>query len=91
MSASMPAESHSDPRVVKVLYVWTEGDSQTGEGGETAKVTAPGWLLSEADTDPTGFEQRLITFKEKVIEAFAALWGQMPRASFDFELEREDA
>jgi len=39
-------------QVVTSLHLWTDGDPKAGISGETAEVTAPGWLLNAADTDP---------------------------------------
>ncbi|KSC70507.1 hypothetical protein ACM8BJ_24070 [Pseudomonas aeruginosa] len=78
-------------QVVTSLHLWTDGDPKAGISGETAEVTAPGWLLNAADTDPDTHRELLASFKAKIIEAFGLIWEEKPRAAYDFELAAQNA
>jgi hypothetical protein len=41
-----------------------DGDPHAGIGGETAEVSAPGWLISSEHYDPAGFKDRLDAFRQ---------------------------
>ncbi|MBO8337094.1 hypothetical protein [Pseudomonas aeruginosa] len=61
-------------QVVHKLHLWTDGDSNSGRTGETAEVSAPGWLLSSEAYDPEEFMVVLEAFREKAREAFEVIW-----------------
>lgn len=75
---------------IRNLVVWSEGDVKSGEGGNTAFVTAPDYLARM----PVGEEQKaqLEAFRLKIIEAFQLLWpGEVVDAQYDYEMVAEDA
>lgn len=77
---------------VQNLHVWTNGDSSAGISGDSADVSAPGWLISSEDYDSEGFKAALEEFREKVRQAFEVIWpDEKVYAMFDFELEAENA
>ncbi|MEA8592103.1 hypothetical protein PZT57_26015 [Pseudomonas aeruginosa] len=77
---------------IQKLHLWTAGDPSVGISGETAEVSAPGWLISSQDYDPDGFRERLEEFRQKVREAFEVIWpNEKVHTSYDFELAEEDA
>ena len=81
----------TNSQVVTSLHLWTDGDPKAGIGGESAEVTAPGWLLNAADTDPDTYRELLASFKAKIVEAFGVIWEEKPHAAYDFELAAQNA
>ncbi|HCF0590427.1 TPA: hypothetical protein RJN57_000516 [Pseudomonas aeruginosa] len=78
-------------QVVHKLHLWTDGDSNSGRTGETAEVSAPGWLLSSEAYDPEEFMVVLEAFREKAREAFEVIWpNEIVFAKYDFELRIEN-
>lgn len=76
---------------VEKLHLWTDGDSSVGIPGETAEVSAPGWLISSADFEADDFKATLMAFREQVRDAFELIWpDQKVFAMYDFELREED-
>ncbi|HBN9243699.1 hypothetical protein ACF0C0_12405 [Pseudomonas aeruginosa] len=77
---------------VEKLHLWTTGDSSVGTSGESAEVSAPGWLVSSEHYEPEGFNATLEEFREKVREAFEVIWpNEKVYAQYVFELREEDA
>ncbi len=77
---------------IQKLYLWTDGDSSVGLPGETAEVSAPGWLISSKDYDSDDFRELLEEFRLKIREAFEVIWANTEvHARYDFELAEEDA
>lgn len=77
---------------VEKLYLWTAGDSSVGISGESAEVSAPGWLISSEHYEREGFKATLEEFREKVREAFEVIWpNEKVYAQYDFELREENA
>lgn len=77
---------------VKALHLWTNGDQSVGIQGESAEVTAPGWLINAADMDAEDFKACLEEFRQKVREAFEVIWpNEKIFALYDFELAEENA
>ncbi|MBB4867450.1 hypothetical protein HNP46_006363 [Pseudomonas nitritireducens] len=75
---------------IRNLVVWSEGNEVSGQGGNTAFVTAPDYLAKL----PAGEEQKaqLEAFRLKIIEAFQVLWpGEVVDAQYDYEMAAEDA
>jgi hypothetical protein len=78
-------------QVVHKLHLWTDGDSKSGRSGETAEVSAAGWLLSREAYDPEEFMAVLEAFREKAREAFEIIWAnEKVSAQYDFELRDEN-
>jgi hypothetical protein len=77
---------------VEKLHLWTIGDSSVGISGDSANVSAPGWLVSSEDYEPEGYKATLEEFREKVRVAFEVIWpNEKVYAQYDFELREEDA
>lgn len=77
---------------VEKLHLWTAGDSSVGISGESAEVSAPGWLVSSEHYEPEDFKSSLEEFREKVREAFEVIWpNEKVYAQYDFELREENA
>ena len=77
---------------IEKLHLWTAGDSSVGIPGESAEVSAPGWLISSEHFDPEGFKSRLEEFRQKIREAFEVVWpDEKVYAQYDFELREENA
>jgi len=66
----------TNSQVVTSLYLWSDGHSSVYGPGESAEVSAPGWLFNSEDTDPDTHRELLANFKDKIIEAFALIWGE---------------
>lgn len=72
---------------VEKLYLWTNGDCSVGLSGETAEVSAPGWLISSEDYDADAYKATLDEFRAKACEAFKVIWpNKQVYAMFDFEM-----
>ncbi|MBW6122619.1 hypothetical protein KZ843_06890 [Pseudomonas aeruginosa] len=69
------------------LHLWTSGDGSVGISGESAEVSAPGWLLSSEHFDAEDFKSTLEQFREKVRTAFELIWpDEKVHARYDFEM-----
>ncbi|EKY4113585.1 TPA: hypothetical protein ACGW3M_001077 [Pseudomonas aeruginosa] len=78
--------------VIQTLHLWTNGDSSVGISGESAEVSAPGWLINSEDYEPQEFRETLEAFRAKMIEAFQVVWpAEQVHAKYDFELRDENA
>lgn len=76
---------------VVTLHLWTAGDSRVGIAGETAEITAPGWLVSSDQYEADGFKVVLEEFRVKARSAFEVLWPKEEVfAKYDFELHEEN-
>lgn len=75
---------------VSTLHLWTDGDPRVGIPGETAEVSAPGFLISSQIYDPETFQTRLDEFKQQIVAAFGLIWEDKVHALYDFELEAEN-
>jgi hypothetical protein len=71
---------------IRVLHVWTRGDTQAGVVAESANVVAPSHLLTSEGMGPVELQILLADFKAKILEAFALIWQERPHALYDFEL-----
>lgn len=85
------AAMSTNSQVVTSLYLWSDGHSSVYGPGESAEVSAPGWLFNSEDTDPDTHRELLANFKDKIIEAFALIWGEKTHAAYDFELAAQNA
>lgn len=76
---------------IEKLHLWTDGDSSVGIPGNTAEVSAPGWLISSADFEGDDFKATLEAFREQVRDAFELIWpDEKVYALYDFELREAD-
>ncbi|WP_319583907.1 hypothetical protein [uncultured Pseudodesulfovibrio sp.] len=67
---------------VKTIFVWTDGDSSVGIGGESAEINADGdWLFATDEWE----DGELETLRETIRESFAMMWDEHPHVMFDFE------
>lgn len=77
---------------VQKLYLWTVGDPSVRIAGESAEVSAPGWLVESEQYEAEDFKSVLEDFRQKIQEAFEVIWsGEKVFARYDFELQEENA
>lgn len=78
------------PNKITTAHVWTEGDASVGISGEGAEVKATGDYLIDLDTlAQEDRVQTLEAFRTKTAGAFGAIWDELVKVLFDFELTED--
>lgn len=78
-------------QLIDKVYVWTDGDQSVGIAGESAEVSADGWLIDSDHYGSEDFSDVIEEFREKVRAAFETIWsGEKVYVAYDFELKDGD-